>query len=157
MSTNGFTSAGTLLGVSATAPANFNAAGYADLTFANVGEITDFGEIGKVFSEITHRPLDQRGEYVFKGNYTRGTMNLNMATAFANDAGQVILDTALDDDEDYYFKIEFNDNPGGTTNTIFYFPAKVMSSPISIGNADSITTQSSTLRVNGDIIVVAAT
>lgn len=156
MATNGFTSAGALIGVSATAPATPNKVGYEALTFTNIGEITDMGEIGKTYSEITHRPIDQRGEYVFKGNFSRGTMNLQMAAAFANDAGQVILDEAVDEDDDYYFKIEFNDNPSGASNTIFYFPAKVMSNPISIGNADSITTQATTLRVNGDIVVVAA-
>lgn len=157
MPTNAFTSAGTTLGVSATAPATFDAAGYAALTFTAIGDITDMGEIGTVYEDIPHKPLGERGTYHFKGGFDDGGLQLQMAEAFADDAGQVILKAALASDADYYFVLEFNDNPDGTTNTLWYFPAKTFSAPLSVGNVSSLTTKTVNIMVNGDIVEVAAT
>ncbi len=154
-----FTAAGTTLGVSASAPSTFNAAGYAALTFTDIGEIVDFGEIGRVYNEITHNPVGSRETFKFKGSYNDGNLQLQLARAegVTGDAGLTILETALDSDADFYFEIELNDNPSGTTNTILYFPGKIMSSPDQIGGADSIVSKTINISVNGSIITVDAT
>jgi hypothetical protein len=72
------------------------------------------------------------------------------------DPGQVILMAALNSDSDYYFEMELNDNPDGTSNTIIYFPGKVMSAPDSIGGADSVVGKTINISVNGSLIEVAA-
>lgn len=155
MATLAFTAAGTLLGVSAAAPATADQAGYEALTFTNIGEITDYGSVGKTYNEVTHNPVADRATYKFKGSYNEGTMSLTLAKAAA-DAGQVILDAGLASDSDYYFKVELNDNPDGTSNTILYFSAKVMSAPNAIGSVDSIVGRTTDLSISGAIIEVAA-
>jgi len=159
MTTAAFTAAGTTLGVSATAPGTFDASGYEALTLVDIGEITDYGSLGRVYNEITHNPVADRATYKFKGSYNEGTMSLTLAKA-ATDAGQIVLDAALDSDADYYFGVELNDNPAaGTTtntNTILYFPAKVMSAPNAIGSVDSIVGRTTDLSISGSIVEVAA-
>lgn len=150
-----FTAAGTLLGVSATAPITDDAAGWGSLTLTDVAEITDFGSVGKIFNEVTHNPVGDRKTYKFKGSYNEGTMALQMAKG-PTDAGQVVLAAAADSDEDYYFGVELNDNPEGTSNTILYFPAKVMSFTNEIGGVDTIVGKTVNLSINGDILEVAA-
>lgn len=150
-----FTAAGTLLGVSASAPATDDALGWGALSLTDVGEITDYGSVGKVFNEVTHNPVGNRKTFKFKGSYNEGTMALQMAKG-PTDAGQVILAAAIDSDSDYYFGVELNDNPDGTSNTILYFPAKVMSFTNEIGGVDTIVGKTVNLSINGTILEVAA-
>lgn len=151
-----FTTAGTKLNVTATAPATQDVAGYDALSdFKEVGEITDFGELGRVFNEVTHNPVGNRATFKFKGSYNDGTLTLQMAQATRGahtDDGQNLLDTAVNSDNDYYFKLEMNDNPGGTNNTILYFPAKVLSFPYGIGGADSTSGRTANVSISGSII-----
>lgn len=155
-----FTTAGTKMYVSATAPATQDVAGYDAIgDFSEVGEITDYGEIGRVYNEITHNPVGNRKTFKYKGSSNDGTMSLQLAQATKDanvDAGQAKLDTALNSDNDYYFKVEFNDNPDGTSNTILYFPAKVLSFPYAIGGADSMTARSCSISISGGLIPKAA-
>jgi len=157
--TAAFTAAGTTLGVSASPPATENQAGWEGLTFTNIGEIVDFGEIGRVYNEITHNPVGSRETFKFKGSYNDGNMQLQVARAegVVGDAGLAIIETALDSDSDFYFAIELNDNPSGSTNTILYFPAKVMSAPNIIGGVDSIVGKAINVAVSGSILTVDAT
>jgi len=66
------------------------------------------------------------------------------------DAGQSLLQTALDDDENYAFEVELQDG------TIQYFSGKVMSYTTNIGGADQYIGCSATIGINTDIIEVAA-
>ena len=153
--TQAFTSAGTKLSVSAATPATFDEAGYEALTFTEVGEITDMGEFGRVYADITHKPINTRQTFHFKGGYDDGGLALTLGFA-PGDSGQALLLGFLDSDENLSVKLEFNDNPGGTNNTIYYFPAKVMSAPKQIGNVDSITGATINLMINGDIVETPA-
>ncbi len=152
--TAAFTSAGTKLYICASAPATFDQTGYELLTFTQIKDITNLGALGREYAVIPHKPLDSRQIHKFKGSFDEGGLQLEMGWAPA-DAGQILLAAGLASDSDYYFKLEFNDNPGGTSNTIFYFPAKVMSSPKNIGEADSITTQSCQILINGTVVEIA--
>ncbi len=158
MTTVAFTAAGTTLGVSAGLPATHDAAGFGALTFTNVAEITDFGEIGRIYNEILHNPVGARATYKFKGSYNDGNMALQLARAegVVGDAGLTIIDTALDSDSNFAFVIELNDNPTGTTNTFLYFQGKVMSAPDQIGGVDTIVSKTVNLSVDGSIVVVDA-
>lgn len=156
MATAAFTAAGTTLGVSASAPATYDAAGYAALTFTDIGEIVDFGEFGRVYNEVTHNPVGDRATYKFKGSYNDGNLQLQLAKAPA-DAGQVLLLAALNSDSNYHFEVAFNDNPGGSTNTIIYFSGKVMSAPDQVGSVDSIVGKTINISIDGSTIEVAAT
>lgn len=152
MASNAFTSAGTKLSVTATAPATFDSTGYAALSFTEVGDLSDIGEIGPNRAVVTHNPVGDIETYKFKGSRNNGTQSLQGAYA-PGDAGQAILIAAEASDDDYYFALELADFPDGT-NTIVYYAAKVMSAPIGVGSVDTITTSTYNLEINGAIIIV---
>lgn len=132
--------AGTTLGISAATPATFNSTGYAALTFTNIGEITDAGEHGREYAEITHNPIDTRGTAKFKGSFNEGTKTLQLAID-DDDAGQTLLKTALNSDDDYSFKVEYQ---GGA---IDYFRAKVMSFKKAANGVDTLRSATVTLSI----------
>lgn len=123
--------AGTLIAVSAAAPATFNAAGYTALTFSAIGEITDGGAHGRTYAEITHQPIGTRGTAKLKGSFSEGTKTLQLAID-DTDPGQVILKTAVLSDAPFSFKVTYQ---GGA---IDYFQALVMSFEKATAGVDSI-------------------
>ena len=149
------TVAGTKISISASIPATFDAAGYAAVTgWAQIGEITDGGSHGKTYAEVTHNPIDTRMTQKFKGSINIGTKTLNLAID-DDDAGQILVKTALDSDSDYSFKVAYQDG------AIDYFQAKVMSFEKATASVDSICTATVNLALTGTktgvgIIEVAA-
>jgi hypothetical protein len=114
------TTAGTTLAISAGVPATFDVAGYVALTYTNIGNIEDAGEHGRVYAEITFNPIDTRGTQKFKGSFNEGNKTLTLGYD-SDDAGMILLKTALTSDADYAFEVTY---PNGD---IDYFQAKVMS------------------------------
>jgi hypothetical protein len=142
-----YTAAGTTLSISAGLPTAESATGYGALTYTVVGEITDIPEYGKVYTLVTHNPIGDRKTRKFKGSYNNGSLSLALARDPV-DAGQSLALTALDDDENYSFEIEFSDG------SIHYFQAKVMSYTTGTGTVDSIVTTTITLEIDTDILEV---
>ena len=134
------TVAGTKVGISAALPATYNVAGYGALTFTNIGEIEDGGEHGREYAEVTFNPIDTRGTKKFKGSFNEGNKTLSIGYN-SDDAGMVLLKTALDDDADYSFEVEYPDGD------IDYFIAKVMTLTKATGGVDSIRMASVTLAI----------
>lgn len=134
------TVAGTEISISAGIPATFDATGYAALTFTKIGEITDGGEHGITYAEVTHSPIDTRGIQKFKGSFNLGNKAMPLAVD-RDDAGQILAKTALGSDADHSFKVEYQDG------SIDYFQAKVMSFPTATGGVDSMVTGTLTLAL----------
>lgn len=135
------TSAGSLIAITATAPATFNSAGYEAGTYTAIGEITNQGDFGREYEEVTHAPLATRATQKFKGGYNEGTMALQLGLD-DDDAGQILLQAALLSDDDYYFRVTQQD---GTKR---YFPAKTMSFKVSIGARNQITGATCNLAIS---------
>lgn len=125
------TTAGTKLGISAGVPATYDVAGYAALTYTNVGNIEDAGEHGRVYAEVTFNPIAERGTQKFKGSFNEGNKTLSIGYD-SDDAGMILLKTALNSDNDYAFEVEY---PNGD---IDYFQAKVMSLVKQASTVDTI-------------------
>lgn len=125
------TTAGTKLGISAGVPATYDVAGYAALTYTNVGNIEDAGEHGRVYAEVTFNPIAERGTQKFKGSFNEGNKTLSIGYD-SDDAGMILLKTALNSDADYAFEVEY---PNGD---IDYFQAKVMSLVKQASTVDTI-------------------
>jgi hypothetical protein len=134
------TAAGASIGISASAPATFNVAGYDALTLTNVGEVTDLGEFGREYALVTHNPLATRATIKRKGSYNEGQISLQLALD-ADDAGQILLRAASESDADHYFGITDQDG------TVYFFPAQVMSFKINVGSVDNIVTATVTLEI----------
>ncbi|MCD2168069.1 phage tail tube protein [Comamonas koreensis] len=126
------TVAGTKISISANPPATFDAAGYAAVAaWARIGEITDGGSHGRTYAVVTHQPIDNRGTQKFKGSFNEGQKTLQLAID-NKDPGQIVLTEALNEDEDYSFKVEYQ---GGD---IDYFQAKVISFEKATAGVDSM-------------------
>lgn len=140
------TSAGSTLGISASLPATLTSTAYDALTYTTIGEVTDGGSVGRTYNTVNHQPLATRGVVKLKGSYDDGTMTLQLAYA-PGDAGQVLLETALDDDDFYSFELTLQNG------TIIYFQAQVTSAPVNVGAVDTITGMSVNLSIKSGSIV----
>lgn len=134
------TSAGTTLKISAATPATFDGAGYAALSFSNVGEITDLGEFGREYALVTHNPIGSRGTVKRKGSFNEGTMALKLGLD-TDDAGQILMKAASVSDNDYSFMVT---TQGGDK---YYFQAQVMNFKISVSTVDTMTAASVNLEL----------
>ena len=135
------TAATTEISISASIPATFDAAGYAALVdFDVIGEVTDAGTHGRVYQAVTHNPLGSRGTQKFKGSFNEGTKTIQMALDDEDD-GQILAKTALNDDADYSFCVEY---PDGSKD---FFQAKVMSFQKSASTVDTVITATMDLEI----------
>lgn len=100
--------AGVKFSLSAGTPATFDAAGFAALTWSEVGEVKTGGDFGKTFQVITSQVLSRRGTTKKKGTFDAGMLNLAMEID-PDDAGQTLAETASDSDDDYSVKITLQD------------------------------------------------
>ena len=149
------TTAGSTLAISADAPATFDAAGYAAVSYTTIGEITDLGELGREYNLVTHNPVGTRGTRKFKGSFSEGSMQLSMGLD-DDDAGQIMARAASTSDSPYSFKLTYQDG------TVRYFQALVMDFKEGAGGVDDITSATMTLELTtaadgtGIIYVAAA-
>lgn len=148
MASNAFTSAGTTIGIVSGDPSTYDATGFEALTFDLIGEVTDLGEFGREYSLVTHNPLGDRQTVKRKGSYNDGSISMTVART-PDDAGQTVLQTALDSDENFSFNVTLQDG------TELYFSAQVMSYTANVGTVDQITTASVTIEITDEIIEVA--
>ena len=139
------TSAGTTIGISGVLPATDDSAGYGALTFTPIGEVTDLGEYGKVFNLVTHNPIATRRTEKFKGSFNEGSISMGIGED-TSDAGQGVLDIAVEDDASYAFEITAQDGD------IDYFQAKVMSKTVNVGSVDSIRSSTVQLEITSGIV-----
>lgn len=142
MTSQAFTSAGTTVSIGA-APATYDAAGFAAVTFTAIGDVTDLGSFGNKFNKVTHMPLADRGVVKRKGSYDPGTIQLKMAKARTSDAGQTALVAAAASDNSYSFKVVLQNGK------IFYFTGQVMGVVVNVGGVDNITTLESDVELDG--------
>jgi hypothetical protein len=112
--------------------------------FTEIAEVTDIGEFGKKYNQVTHSPLSTRQIIKRRGSYDNGTATIQYAYA-PTDPGQIKLAAALATDVSQSYRVKLQDN------TTFYFTAQCMSAPISVGGVDSITAGSSDLEVDSEI------
>jgi len=149
MASNAQTSAGSFLSISAELPATHDIAGFGAIAaWTEVGEITDLGEFGREYNLVTHNPLKDRRTVKRKGSFNDGSITLQMARD-VSDAGQTLLQTAQDDDASYSIMITLQDG------TPLYTTAQVMSYKTSVGSVDTITSASTVLEIDNDIVAGA--
>lgn len=135
-----YTSAGTTLGLSASAPATYDATGYGNLSFTTIGEVSDLGDIpSRIYEVVQWQPIAERGMRKAKGGYQIGTQTITVGID-PNDAGQTLIDSATNSDSPYSIKI---DHPSLGT---IYARALVMGGPKNYGDVNSIATQQITLE-----------
>ena len=143
------TASGVTLGLSATAPATHDTAGFDALTFIAVGEITNVGEFGKEWGLVTHNPLATRGTKKGKGSYNNGTLSPSLALD-PDDTGQAAMETALESDDPVYLAVTLQDG------TIYYLVGLVMSFKPSIGGVGDVVTATTSIELTPEAILKKA-
>lgn len=143
-------SAGTTVAISAALPATNDAAGFAAVTgWAVIGEVSQVGDFGKKYNAITFNDLGTRRVRKLKGSYDPGSLPLDLAKDMDN-AGQDLLRTARDSDDDHSFRVTYQDG------SIDYFKGLVMDFITKIGGSDNVVGGSAEIAVNSDVVEVAA-
>ncbi len=144
------TAAGSALAISAASPASEDAAGYAALTFTEIGQIDKIGAVGAVFAKVEFQPL-KGPKQKHKGSVDYGALNPTLAHD-DTDAGQTLLRTAADDATSklYSFMVTY---PTGAKR---YFQGRVFGYPETTDGADTILTAAPSIEISTKIVKVAA-
>jgi hypothetical protein len=144
-------SVGTVVSVSTTAPATYNSAGFAALTFSACGELAELPSFGAEAALATHTPLATGIVAKRRGSLNYGSVALTMAVS-DTDTGQTVLQDAAEAaagaDAAVSVKVVL------VNGEIQYFTAQVMSYKVNVGNADAITMAEVTLEIDNSIIKV---
>ncbi len=144
------TSTGITLSVVQGEPATIDAAGFAALSFVEVGEVTDYPEYGPNTEVVTHQPLKTGVTEKYAGFTDNGSVAIGMGQD-TSDAGQVILrDSQLlaNKGTNYSVKTEF---PNGT---IDYYYGGLFSYTTNPGAANSIVSSTVQVEINSVIVRV---
>jgi hypothetical protein len=146
-------SVGTIVSVSATAPATYDATGFAALTWSACGELADLPAFGAEAALATHTPLKTGIVAKRRGSLNYGSVTLTMALSEV-DAGQTILQTkgsaAAGASALVSVKVAL------VNGDIQYFTAQVMSFKTNVGNADAITMAEVTLEIDNSVVKVSS-
>lgn len=127
-----FSSIGSTIGITATAPATLDSSGFGALTYQLIGEVTDIGPFGQTVAKVTHVPLSTGVTIKRKGVIDAGAISMKCART-PSDAGQVVLKAALAATGTYSFCVTLQNG------TKLYFLALVLSYTTEINAAGSIT------------------
>lgn len=139
---NAVTFAGTTISISAGVPATYDAAGFEALTFTEIGEITTAPPSGgKTFEDVSWNTLSDRATKHAKGTYDQPEISLTVIDD-RTDAGQTLGKAALESDDEYAFKVEYNNGE------IDYFQALVIGYAGEGGDANALRQSTLTMRRN---------
>lgn len=145
------TSLGTIFSVVLGEPANYDVAGFAALTYAEVGEVADIGEFGGEGEVLTFTPIKTGIVNKLIGSIDYGSIAVQLGKIFG-DAGQDVLKAGFDGAEKgktHSFKVEYID--GG----IEYFTGISTSFTSNVGSASSVRMGACNVALNNQVITVA--
>ena len=144
-------SVGTVVSVSANAPATYNSAGFSALSWSACGELAELPSFGAEAALATHTPLATGIVAKRRGSLNYGSVALTMAVS-DDDTGQTVLQDAAEAaagaDAQVSVRVVL---VNGETQ---YFTAQVMSYKVNVGNADAITMAEVTLEIDNSIVKV---
>lgn len=126
-------------------------------SYVAVNWMENIGSFGDEASSITFDAIEQNRTQKLKGTRNAGDMAVVCGIDY-EDAGQIALRAAEATPNNYAFKVEFNDMPsGGSSNSLRYFIALVMSARETLDTANNVMKLNTTLGVNSNIVRVSAT
>ena len=135
------TSAGAVISLTSGVPSTFDSTGYLALTYTTLGEAVDIGELGRVYTVVTHNPVGNRSTQKLKGSFDEGKLVRSVGLDEA-DAGQILAQAALLLDNLYAFKIVLQ------STKILYFQGLVSGFKKQIGTVNKITTAALTVDIS---------
>lgn len=141
------TTAGITVAIGA-APATLDSAGFGAVSTNLIGEVTDFGELGKVFNVASYTPLASRAVVEKKVSYNRSHPSMSVAVD-DDDTGQQDAKAALETDLSYTIKVTRQDG------AIKYVTAQITSFATAFAT-DSFELATIALLVQSDVVDVPA-
>lgn len=124
-------------------------------TWTEVKELESLGSMGDTATEITFDAISESRTKRQKGTRSAGTMEVVCGIDYA-DAGQLAAIAAEKTDNDYAFKLEFDDAPTGGTPSERYFVAMVGGASEQLDTANNVMKLNLSLWINSNIVRVAA-
>ncbi len=128
----GDTFAGLVIGVSTSAPATYDTAGFNALTYTTVGGAISPGDLGSDYNSVETKVLDERGTVVTKGTRNSSQFQMNVLLDHS-DAGQIILLAGAEGaevDTNHSFQLTY------TNGDVYHFQALIGSFNEIGGDAD---------------------
>lgn len=144
------TGAGSTIAFSAGVPATQDAAGYAALTFTEVGGVEKIGTIGATFAKTDFQPL-KGPKQKLKGSADYGSLQPSVAID-ESDAGQTLLRTAADNETNALYATKVALQSGA----IRYFQSRCFGWPETVDGADPVVMAAPTVEICTKIIRVPA-
>ena len=129
---------------------------YEAMTFTEIEEIEDLGNIGDVSTEVTGAAIGDSRIRKAKGARNAGTMNVVCFDTVPLDAGQLAVIEAEATNSNYAFKIN-NPEPAVGTAALIYFRGLVMSNEVRYGTNDNIRRRAFNIGVNSALTEEPAT
>ena len=124
-------SVGTALYIAATgAPTTFDAAGFSAQIYTKIEKVKNLSAFGPTYNVITSEYLDSRGVSKRKGTFDSGSLDGTLD--IERGPGQVALEVAASSDDDFSFKMVFQD---GTT---YYVRGQVMEFMKNVGGPNQM-------------------
>jgi hypothetical protein len=121
---------------------------YEGLTWIELGDTEDLGEVGDTSAEVTGVAISEGRVRKAKGARNAGNMQI-ICFHQPLDAGQQAFRDAEQTKDNYAFKLVLPDTPsGGGTPTTQYFRGLVTSQPLRMGTADNIMRRVFNISVN---------
>lgn len=121
------------------------------LTWIEIGDTEDLGEVGDVSAEVTGTAISDGRVRKAKGARNAGTMAV-IAFEAPLDVGQLALIAAEQTKDNYAFKIVLSNAPSGGSPTTQYFRGLVMSRALRMGTADNIMRRVFNIGVNSALV-----
>lgn len=135
------TAAGSTLAISAGVPATQDAAGYAALTYTEIGGIEKIGTYGATFAKVEFQPL-KGPKQKHKGAPDYGALQPSLAID-DSDAGQALMKTAADDQTGQYaFRVTLADASKR------YFQGRNFGMPETVEGSDTVVMANPTVEIN---------
>lgn len=149
-----FTTAGAKIHISTVARAStvVDLATYAALTYTEVKEVQNLGELGDEAATVTFLSVGDSRTRKLKGSRDAGTMTV-VCGRDPLDPGQLAMRAAEGTKFEYAFKVTLADAADANdTSSTYYFGALVGSRREGLGGADDVTTITFALLINTEII-----
>lgn len=129
---------------------------FASQTWVEIKPMEGLGSLGDAADPITFDAIGLSRRQKIKGVRDAGTMELVAGIDYAN-PGQVALLAAEKTDENYAFRLVFDDAPASGTPSERIFAAIVGSASEAFDTANSVMKLNASLWVNSNVVRVAAT
>ena len=111
-----------------------------------MGEVSNLGDTGRTYEDVSYNTLGERGTVHLKGTYDEPETTFEMIADRA-DAGQVLVKAASQSDADYAFKVAYQNGD------VDYFQGKVFSFVTAGGEANTVRTVSANIRIDRQGVV----